>query len=207
MGPNALQLIIFFFSVTDAIAVPHLFERQGEGLLGDDWLGTAGAAAADFASEAKNHELLNNLKDFVMPSPQPDPTAGAVEATPLAKGQDLGSRPGAESGQALPGISPDATEGTDRPADIELSVEGAPYVPPTKEDECVVTSQNADHDLTVGSQSLLSVIRSNIESCSNPKILALAIAPLVRSFIQLIASALRSIKAKYLLKIQLFKKL
>ena len=127
MGPNALQLLILLFSLRDAIAVPHLFERRGEGLLGDDWLGNAGAAAADFASGAKNPLLLNNLKEFVMPSPQPDPTAGlAVEANPPAKGQDLGSRSGAESGQALPGISPDATEGTDRPADIELSVEGAP---------------------------------------------------------------------------------
>lgn len=183
MGPNALRLIILLFSARDAIAVPHLFERQGEGLLGDDWLGNAGAG------------FLNNLKEFVMPSPQPDPTAGlatdAVEANPPAKGQDLDSIPGGVSGQALPGISPDATEGTDRPADIELSVEGAPYVPPTKEDECVVTSQHADHDPTVGSQSLLRVIRSNIESCSNQKILALAMAPLVRSFIQLIASALR----------------
>lgn len=192
MGPNALRLIILLFSVRDAIAVPHLFERQGEGSLGDDWLGNAGA---DFVSGAKIPDLLNNLKEFVMPSPQPDPTAGlatdAVEANPPAKGQDLDSRPGAVSGQALPGISPDATEETDRPADIELSVEEAPYVPPTKEDECVVTSQHADHDPTVGSQSLLSVIRSNIESCSNQKILALAMAPLVRSFIQLIASALR----------------
>lgn len=192
MGPNALRLIILLFSARDAIAVPHLFERQGEGLLGDDWLGNAGP---DFALGAKILDLLNNPKEFVMPSPQPDPTAGlatdAVEANPPAKGQDLDSIPGGVSGQALPGISPDATEGTDRPADIELSVEGAPYVPPTKEDECVVTSQHADHDPTVGSQSLLSVIRSNIESCSNQKILALAMPPLVRSFIQLIASALR----------------
>lgn len=196
MGPNVLWLIILLCSVRDAIAVPHLVERQGEGSLGDDWLGNAGAAAAAFASGAKIPELLNNLKEFVMPSPQPDPTADLatdpVEANPPAKGQDSDSRPEAVPGQALPGaISPDTTEGTDPPADIELSAEGAPYVPPTKEDECIVTSQHADHDPTVGSQSLLSVIGSNIESCSNQKILFLAMAPLVRSFIQLIANALR----------------
>lgn len=87
-----------------------------------------GNAGPDFASGAKILDLLNNPKEFVMPSPQPDPTAGlatdAVEANPPAKGQDLDSIPGGVSGQALPGISPDATEGTDRPADIELSVEG-----------------------------------------------------------------------------------
>lgn len=98
MGPNALRLIILLFSARDAIAVPHLFERQGEGLLGDDWLGNAGA---DFPSGAKIPDLLNNPKEFVMPSPQPDPTAGlatdAVEANPPAKGQDLDSIPGGVS--------------------------------------------------------------------------------------------------------------
>lgn len=65
------------------------------------------AAAAGFASGVKIHELLNNLKEFVLPSPQPDHTADpatALETDPVepdqpVKGQDLDSRP---PGQRLP---------------------------------------------------------------------------------------------------------
>lgn len=196
MSINVLRFIIILFSVRDAIAVPHLVERQGEGWLGDDWLLNAGTAAAGFAAGAKIPELFDNLKEFVMPSPQPDPTVDPVtdppEASPPAESQDLDSKTAPV--QALPGEVPqETTERTDPPADIELSVEGAPFVPPIKEDECIATSQqaeSADHDPTVGNQSLLSVIVSNIGSCSNQKIPTLAMKPRVRSFTQLIASAL-----------------
>lgn len=196
MGSNVLRLIILLVSVRDAIAVPRLVERQGEGLLWDDLLLKAGAAAAGFASGAKVPEALNNLKEFVMPSPEPDQTAAPatapVEANPPANGQDLDSIPETAPGQALPGETPpDTTVTTDRPVDIELSVEEAPYVPPTKGDECIATSQSADTDPTVGSQSLLSVGVTDIESCSNQEIPTLAMTPRVRSFIHLIASALR----------------
>ena len=149
MGPNLLWLIILFVSVRDAIAVPHLVEREGEGWLGGDSLWDAGAAAAGFASGAKIPELLNNLKEFVMPSPQPDLTAdpatapetNPVESDQPVKGQDLDSRP---SGQSLPEeISPDIT------VDIDLSVETAPFDSPTKGDECTATSQLANPDPTV----------------------------------------------------------
>ena len=110
MGPNLLWLIILFVSVRDAIAVPHLVEREGEGWLGGDSLWDAGAAAAGFASGAKIPELLDNLKEFVMPSPQPDqtPDPAASETDPVepdhpVMGQDLDSRPGAAPGQRLPG--------------------------------------------------------------------------------------------------------
>ena len=148
-GPNLFWLIIFFVSVRDAIAVTYIVEREGEGWLGRDSLWDSGAAAAGFASGAKIPELLNNLKEFVMPSPQPDQTADPViapETNPVesdqpVKGQDLDSRP---PGQSLPGeIRPDST------VDIELSVEAAPFHPPTKGDECTATSQLANPDPTV----------------------------------------------------------
>lgn len=44
--------------------------------------------------------------------------------------------------------------------DIELSVEGVPFDPPTKGDECTATSQLANHDPTVRSQRILSLIVS-----------------------------------------------
>lgn len=101
MGLNVLWLIILFVSVRDAIAVPHLVKRDGEGWLGGDSLWDAGAAAAGFASGLKIPELMINLKEFVLPSPQPDQTADparAPETDPVepdqpVKGQDLDSRP------------------------------------------------------------------------------------------------------------------
>lgn len=44
--------------------------------------------------------------------------------------------------------------------DIELSVEGVPFDPPTKGDGCTATSQLANHDPTVRSQRLLNLIVS-----------------------------------------------
>lgn len=188
MDPNVLWLIILFVSVRDAIAVPHLVKREGEGWLGGDLLWDGGAAAAGFVSGIKIPELLNNLKEFVMPSPQPDEIADPVEPDQAAKGQDLDSRPG----QRLPGeISPDTTLKLNSPVDIELSVEGAPFNPSNKGDECTATSQLANHDPTVGGQSLLSLFVSNMKSCSNQQIATLATTPRVRLFIQLIASTLR----------------
>lgn len=195
-GPNLLWLIILFVSVRDTVAVPHLIEREGEGWLGGDSLWNAGAAAAAFASGAKIPEFLNNLKEFVMPSPQPDQTADpatAPETNPVepdqpVKGQDLDSTP---PGQSLPGeILPDTTGKLDRPVDIELSVQEAPFDPSTKGDECTATFQLANPDPTVGSQSLLTLFISDIEFCSNQPLAALAMVPRVRSFIHLIANAL-----------------
>lgn len=166
MGLNVLWLIILFVSVRDAIAVPHLVKHDGEGWLGVDSLWDAGAAATGFASGLKILGLLNNLKVFVLPSPQPDQTADparAPETDPVepdqpVKGQDLDSRP---PRQRLQGeTSPDTTVRLDRPVDIELSVEGAPFGPPTKGDECTATSQLANHDPTVGNQKLLSLFVS-----------------------------------------------
>ncbi len=101
MGLNVLWLIILFVSVRDATAVPHLVKRDGEGWLEGDSLWDAGAAAAGFASGLKIPELMNNLKKFVLLSPQPDQTAHparAPETDPVEpdqpdKGQDLDSRP------------------------------------------------------------------------------------------------------------------
>lgn len=124
----------------------------------------AGAAAAGFASGAKIPELLDNLKEFILPSPQPappaepatDPVTDPVGASPPTKDQDLNSRPVTAPGLDLPGeFPPDSTEKTDPPVDIELSVDGAPYVPPSKGEECIATAQRAEpggHDPTVSSQ-------------------------------------------------------
>lgn len=166
MGLNVLWLIILLVSVRDAIAVPHLVERDGEGWLGGDSLWDAGAAAAGFTSGLKIPELLNNLREFVLPSPQPDqiadpataPETDPVEPDQPVKGQDLDSRP---PRQRLPGeTSPDTTVKLERPVDIELSVEGTTFDPPIKGDECTATSQLANHDPTVGNQRLLSLFIS-----------------------------------------------
>lgn len=154
MGAQILWLVILLVSVGDVIAVPHLVARQGGELLGDDIWNRVGAAAAGFASGVKIPDLLNNLKEFVMPSPQQDPTADPThptEANPPVKGQDLDARPGVVPGQTLPGeISPDTKANADHTVDIELSVTEAPYVPPTKGDECIATSQPADNHPAVG---------------------------------------------------------
>lgn len=119
-----------------------------------------------FRIGVKISELLSNLKEFFLPSPRPDQTADpatAPETHPVepdqpVKGQDLDSRP---PGQRLPGeTSPDTTVKMDCPVDIELSVEGAPFDPPTKGDECTATSQLANHDPTVGNPRLLSLFVS-----------------------------------------------
>lgn len=73
-------------------------EKGGWGV---DSLWDAGAAAAGFASGLKIPESMNNLKEFVLPSPQPDQTADparAPETDPVepdqpVKGQDLDLRP------------------------------------------------------------------------------------------------------------------
>lgn len=69
------------------MAAPHLVECEVEGWLRSDLLWDAGAAAAGFASGVKNPELLNNLKDFALPSPQPDQSADPVEPDQPVRGQ------------------------------------------------------------------------------------------------------------------------
>lgn len=44
--------------------------------------------------------------------------------------------------------------------DIELSVEGVSFDPPTKGDECTATSELANNNSTVGSQRILNLFAS-----------------------------------------------